>query len=124
MNTRTLLITLVAAEFAGLDTELLDAAIQQSALELDAATWGASYQRAVALLAAHALTLRQRSLDAGAGNGASGAVVARRAGDLQVSFGAALGVLSPDAVYGTTPYGLEFIRLRQQLGSMAFVAGV
>jgi hypothetical protein len=122
MNTATLLTTIIAPQFASLDSSVITGTIELVALELDAASWGTLYQRGVALLAAHVLELAERGRAAGAGGSASGPIVGRKAGDLQVNYGAALGVLSADATYATTPFGLEFLRLRQQLGSFAFAS--
>jgi len=123
MNTRTLITTVIAPQLASVDGEVIDVHIELASMECDASLWGATYQRAVALLAAHSLTITERNAESGTAGAGSGAVTSRKAGDLSITYGAALGVISSDATYATTSYGLEFLRLRQQLGSMAFVAG-
>lgn len=122
MNSRTLLRT-IAPEFAALTDEALDAALGSAALELDVEAWGAIYQKGVVRLAAHELTLAARTAAAAAGGAGGGPVVAVKAGDLQVNYGASMGVLDRDAVYGSTPHGVEFVRLRRLLGGQAFAVG-
>ena len=122
MNSRTLLRT-IAPEFAGLSDEALDAAISMASLELDVQAWGVLYQKGAVRLAAHELTIAARTAAAAAGSASAGAVVAVKAGDLQVNYGAVLGVLDRDSLYATTPHGAEFLRLRRLLGGQAFAIG-
>jgi hypothetical protein len=40
-------------------------------------------------------------------------VTSEKAGDLQVNYGAVVGVLSRDALTATTRFGVEYLRLRR-----------
>jgi len=91
--------------------ELSSAANKQTHLDLaDSQTgsvFGEQYEYAVALLAAHTLTLAQRGDSVG---GSAGAVSSQKEGQLSVSFG---GTVESGAL-GATSYGTELQRLRRQ----------
>ena len=121
-------LRLLAPEFAdpaAYTNSRLDFVLSLAAQRLDAAAWGTLYVQGCLYLAAHLLTLQVRTAAAGAGESGAGPVTRRKAGDVEVSHGAAVGVLSRDAVYATTPYGIEFLALARSVGGVgAVVAGV
>lgn len=100
----------IAPEFTG------DAAIAQmlawASQRIDAEAWGDLYEQGCIYLAAHLLALKARGAS---GSGGAGPVVSEKAGELQVNYGAVVGVLGNDAVYATTAYGVQFLALRRQV---------
>jgi hypothetical protein len=97
-----------------------DTFLELAALQMNATAWGARYPMGAAYLAAHMLTLADE--DAEAGDGATaGAVTGKGAGDLSISYGGPSGgsVSATDALYMTTKYGREFLRLRGGLAARA-----
>jgi len=92
--------------------ELASAANKQTHLDLaDSQTgsvFGDQYEHAVALLAAHTLTLAQRSQEYG---GAPGKVSTLQEGQLSATFNT---VDVGEGPLQTTSYGLELLRLRRQ----------
>jgi hypothetical protein len=120
----TLLRTL-GPELASVDDATANTMLGLAAQRLDACVWGELYQQGCVYLALHLLTLRARNAAAAAGSAGSGPIVRAKAGDIEVGYGAALGVLARDAVYSTTPHGIEFLALARSVGGVgAFVAGV
>lgn len=108
----------VAPEFASESNATLDSWLGRAARRLDAAVWDTLYVDACIYLAAHLLTLSKR---ASAGLAGAGPVVSQAAGDTSVSYGAVVGVMSPDALYGTTSYGIEFLNLKRLIVTTPFV---
>lgn len=106
----------IAPEFTG------DAAIGQmltwAAQRIDAEAWGDLYEQGCIYLACHMLARKARAAEGGAG---AGAVVSEKAGELQRSYGAVVGVLDSDAVYATTPYGVQYLTLRRQVAAWPMV---
>ena len=119
---------LIMPEFADqtvYTSELLDVVISDASLEPSVEIWGSLWTIGVFNLAAHKLALWKRS-QAAVGNafGASvGGVNSIRTGDEQINFGAvgAATASGADASLKTTPYGLEYIRLRDNLVSAPLV---
>lgn len=125
MSSSLTLLRTLGPELASVDDATANTFLGLAAQRLDVETWGELYQQGAVYLALHLLTLRARTAAAAAGSAGSGPVVRAKAGDVEVGFGAAVGVLSRDALYSTTPYGIEFLALARSVGSVgAFVAGV
>lgn len=106
----------IAPEFAGEADETLNTFIGFAASRMSANEWGTLFSQGAAYLAAHLLTLSRRGAGAGAG-----AVTRRKAGEVEVSYGAVVGVLDRDATYATTPYGIEWLNLSRTLPPAARV---
>lgn len=85
--------------------------------ELNACMYGANYEKAVAYLAAHTMTL---ALDPMRSGGAAGAVTSKSEGQLSISYGAGA---AGGTDWGQTSYGMALIRLTAACGSGAFVTG-
>lgn len=124
MSSSLTLLRTLGPELVGVDDATCNTLLGFAAQRLDASIWGELYQQGCVYMALHLLTLRARTASVAAGGAGTGPVVRVKAGDLEVGYGAAVGVLSPDAVLATTPYGIEFLALRRSLASTgAFVAG-
>lgn len=106
----------IAPEFAG------DTAIGQmltwAAQRIDAEAWGDLYEQGCIYLACHMLETKRRGSEGSAG---AGPVVGEQAGELKRSYGAVVGVLDSDAVYATTPYGVQYLTLRRQVAAWPMV---
>lgn len=115
-------IDFLAPELAGTDSGVVDLAIEAAEAELSATRWATAetddgvdadtyYNRAVALLAAHYLTLRGR------GGGTTAAVQSERVGDVAVSYAAGAASVALDA----TGYGQQFQAFQRSIfaGAMA-----
>lgn len=85
--------------------------------DLNPCYFGASIEKAVALLAAHTMTL---SLDPMRAGGAGGAVTSKSEGQLSISFGAGS---AGGSDWGQTSYGMELTRLMSMGGPAMFVTG-
>lgn len=111
-------LRIIAPELATVADETLDAWLTFAAARISATAWGDLYEQAACYLAAHLYTVSQRSAS---GESGAGAVVGRKAGDLEIRYGAVVGVLSSDATLATTPYGVEFLSLRKLLPTAAAI---
>lgn len=118
MTALTDLVDFIAPNFAT-DTTRRDTAITMATRYLGAtsAKWGAVYNDAIANLAAHLLTIYDPNgpFAAGAGSVGAGPVTSIRTGDWAVSYAgpATMGSgATGDAVLMMTPYGQEYVRLR------------
>lgn len=123
--------------YAGVDDAVVNAIIADVADEIGASAsqWGVLYGRAVAALTAHLLELRARSAAAAGGSGSPGsggtatsAPTSVRTGDLAVGYGDTSSTIAgmdaagmTDAIYATTPGGLEYLRLRGRLARILVV---
>lgn len=91
--------------------------LQEAAAELEPKAWRHLYERGSIALAAHMMAIRKASLsaDASALPASSGSVSSIKTGDEQISYATSTGGSSSafDASLLTTPYGLEYIRLRE-----------
>lgn len=103
-------LRVLAPELAGETNDRLDAFLAMAARRVSASEWGELYADGCIYLAAHLLTLSNR---ASSGSSGAGPVVSQSTGDLSVSYGAVVGVLSTDAQYATTTYGVEYLNLRR-----------
>lgn len=117
----------VAPQFAGEATATLEAYLGDAALQLAPTVWGVLFEQATAQLAAHLMTLRDRAqATAGDGSGMvpAGGVTSVRTGGLGLTFGAvgAATAGAGEAALRTTPYGLEFLRLRSLVLTTPIVA--
>jgi hypothetical protein len=105
-------------------SELLDVYIADASLEPSEVIWGNKWTQGVYLLTAHGLSLWKRSQAATANAfGASvGGVNSIRTGDESINFGAvgAATASAGEASFRTTPYGLEYIRMRSELVTTPF----
>jgi len=120
-NTRDVLKA-IAPEFASETDDTLDLFIGLAAQTLDASVWpSAIYQQAVAYLAAHKLTIRDRGQQQSAqtgGGGAAGPVESVSTGDLSVGYGSASGFSGGGAgttALGQTHYGQQFLELSEKV---------
>lgn len=86
--------------------------------DLNACYFGASYEKAVALLAAHTMTLSLDPLRAG---GTGGAVTSKSEGALSIGFSSG-SMAGTD--WGQTSYGMELSRLMAMGGPSLLVTGV
>ena len=86
--------------------------------DLNPCYFGASIEKAVALLAAHTMTLSLDPLRAG---GTGGAVTSKSEGALSIGFSSG-SMAGTD--WGQTSYGLELSRLMSMGGPSLFVTGV
>lgn len=98
----------IAPEFATVADVDVEAFLEDAALELHASAWGALYDRAQALVAAHLVALANPSLAASVGPVASESVggVSRSYAVTAVAAGR----------WGTTRFGLEYLRLMRLTG--------
>jgi len=112
-------LTLLAPEFDDLDSATREGHLTIAAEQLSSDAWGSLYQQAVVRLAAHMLTLRARSLAAGAAAAGAGPIVGIKAGRQQVNYGAAVGVLNADSKLATTSHGIEYLNLARRIGTSA-----
>lgn len=106
----------VAPELATVPPGMRAATLEDVALQVNAAAWGARYDLGCKLLAAHLATVAQRG-----GAGPAGAIASESVGDVSVSYATAA---SPPAGSGleATTYGREFARLsRLTMGRLAIV---
>lgn len=92
--------------------------LEMATESLSASWWGSRYPRAVALLAAHQLTLTTRM----GGTGEAGPISSKSQGSLSVSFGS-VGGSSADADLSQTSFGLQLIALRKGQGPFIGVTG-
>lgn len=124
MSSSLTLLRTLGPELAGVDDAVCNTLLSMAAQRLDPDMWGTLYQQGCVYLALHLLTLRARTAGAAAGSVGSGPATKLKAGDLELGYGAAVGVLARDAVLATTPYGIEFLALARSLATVgAFVAG-
>lgn len=105
--------------------EVPDARIQfmldDAALEVSEAAWGALYEKGSMLLCAHLLSISQSNSDDDDSGGDTGNVVSKSIGDVSVSFAKATSESSSDDWYLSTSYGAEYLRLKKRVG-MGIVA--
>lgn len=99
-------VLLIAPELSNLSEPLIEFFIELAKDHVNETKWGARYKRAVCLLTAHLLTLKNR------GAGGAGAITSESVGELSVSYGA---VSDKADVLLTTTYGSMFYSLRKTL---------
>lgn len=102
MPTPADILTAIAPEMVAVDPAVRDVHLELAENQTGS-VFGSARNHAVALLAAHGMTLATRE-------GMGGQVVSRKEGDLSVGFGAAGREASP---LGATSYGVELERLRR-----------
>lgn len=121
--------------YAAVPDAAINALVADAADEIgsSASQWGVLYGRALAALVAHALEIRARSANAANGADGSGATATSsptslKTGDLAVGYGDAGGTIAKlpaaglsDAIYATTPGGMEYLRLRGRLARVLVV---
>jgi hypothetical protein len=121
--------------YAAVPDATINALVADAADEIgtSASQWGVLYGRALAALVAHALEIRARSANAANGADGSGATVVSsptslKTGDLAVGYGDLSGTIAKlpaaglsDAIYATTPGGMEYLRLRGRLARILVV---
>lgn len=92
--------------------------------QLNPVVFGRQYELAVAYLAAHMLTIARRSEEGGPAGGGSGPVTSERAGEVSRQYGQMSVTGKGDlAYYNTTPFGMEFLRIRRlRVGTRMFAA--
>jgi len=98
---------------------IVDLFIETATSQMSVTRWGKLFELGAITLAAHMLALRKRSL-AAAGSalgGPVGGLTALSTGDESISFGAvgAATAGDEDTSLRTTPYGLEYLRLKSML---------
>jgi hypothetical protein len=86
--------------------------IEISQSEISRVCYGTNYNRAVALYAAHLLTMRDRNKANKSGIVGVGPVTSKREGGQAITFGATTSGTNNDAYLGQTTYGLALINLR------------
>ena len=121
--------------YAAVPDATINALVADAAAEIgtSASQWGVLYGRALAALVAHALEIRARSANAANGGDGSGATTlsaptSLKTGDLAVGYGDTAGTIGKlpgaglsDAIYATTPGGMEYLRLRGRLARILVV---
>lgn len=121
--------------YAAVPDATINALVADAADEIGTAAsqWGVLYGRALAALVAHALEIRARSANAanggdGSGSTALGAATSLKTGDLAVGYADTSGTIAKlpaaglsDAIYATTPGGMEYLRLRGRLARILVV---
>lgn len=121
--------------YAATPDATINALIADAADEIGfaASQWGALYGRALAALVAHALEIIARSAAAAGSGGGSGSTslgspTSLKTGDLSVGYGDTAGEIAKlpaaglsDAIYATTPGGMEYLRLRGRLARILVV---
>lgn len=116
---------LIAPEFSGTSDDTVSGLLSLCSGWITASVFGARAGEAVARLAAHELTMQARRTAAAVGSSGVGGVTSLRAGDLSVSYGAALGAGSAannhqDDDYRQTSHGLAFLNLRDSRAEVRF----
>lgn len=107
------LLKQIAPELEGEDDERLETFVEMASMRISAKVFGKVYPQAVAYLAAHLVTVSNRGRDQGVA--AAGQVQQMRTGGQSISFGssgAASGGSTGDEALASTPYGQEFLTLR------------
>jgi len=109
----------VAPNFASMSNSELDLFAEQAACELSREKWGDKYDRALALLTAHAIELSKRNArsgDKGSG-GATGELKRTKVGQLEREYSVSTNSSgkSSEDTYSLTLFGKEYIRLRRQI---------
>ena len=95
----------------------VDTFIGWAAAELDTETWDSFFERGSLALAAHMMEIAKRTSSPISGVvAAAGAVTSIKTDQEQITFGAvgAATAKSSEASLRTTPYGLEYLRLRDE----------
>lgn len=114
----------VAPEFADTDkypNSTLDLFAAEAECEVSATAWGCKYDRAVALITAHLISMSKKSSEGGSSG--AGQVKKVKVGQLEREYDVGSGSDSTNA-YNLTTYGKEFLRLRKQiLRGPIFVSG-
>ncbi len=102
---------------------VLDARVQvfldDAELEMSETVWDTLYERGAYALAAHLLTLSDKT--AAGSTGAPGTVASRSVGDVSVSFVSSGAKNKEDEYFGSTSYGLDYLRLRELIPTGALV---
>lgn len=99
-------VTAIAPSLTTVPVASQDALLAQVLIELDESAWGAGIELGRAWLAAHLGTLYQRGSSS---SPAAGAVTSESVGDVSRSYAAPA---AGSDVLSSTPYGQEFVRLR------------
>jgi hypothetical protein len=111
----------LASEFSGLSDPEIQRFINDAALEINTAVFGAKAVRAGTLLTAHLLT----TLTPGASGGpaVAGPIQSERVGDVQTTYAVPTigSPLGQAAGLATSKYGVEYARLVRQCASGAWV---
>lgn len=111
--TASQILPMIAPQFAA-QANLADW-IALSRESVNACFFGNNAERAVALYAAHMMTLSTRA------GGEAGSIASKREGDLAISFAATGSGLDPDL--SQTSYGLQYLQLRKASGAFVGVTG-
>ena len=93
--------------------------ISNASLEVSPTSWGIKTDMGISYLAAHMLSMADRSKLAGVTNAASGAIQSAKVGKLEVRFAAPLTGAKAFPLFGlsSTNYGMEYARLRSTLSN-------
>jgi len=103
----------IAPEFENEEQARIDRFIEYAELQVSANVFGERYDLAVAYLACHMLTLRDRG-DADSGSsGTSGVITQKREGDLSLTFALPNALNDGDGNLQLTKYGIEYDRIRK-----------
>ena len=110
-------LKILAPEFAELDDPTLEQAITLAVQRISAKAFGVLFEQAAALLAAHILSRARGSASTG---GLVGPVTSISEGDLSISSQAIAGFTGADASIASTPYGAQFLELRNTIPTSPF----
>lgn len=105
----------VAPEFSDVNTypnSTLDLFAAEAECEVSATAWGCRYDRAVALITAHLISMSKKSSEGGSGG--TGQIKKVKVGQLEREYDVGSGSDSSNS-YNLTVYGKEFLRLRKQI---------
>lgn len=106
-----------APELASVSDPMIGLYIDLAKDNVAESVWQEKYDRAVAMLTCHYLTMRGR-----AASGGAGPVTSKKVGDLQISYGQVQGYMS-DATLSSTEYGMIYLHMRRGLVITPIVGG-
>lgn len=106
----------LAPELSSEKTSRVDFFIEQAKLSVNSDVFGTKADLAVGLLAAHMLTVSNRS-------GAAGAITEEKVGEVSVKFDVGGSKDDRNEDLRSTGYGLQFLRLRRSIVRTPMLAG-
>ena len=102
----------VAPAYAGMTDAELDVFAAEAEIEISKKKWLTRYDRGVAYITAHLITMSKKSAKSG-GDSETGPLKKKKVGNLEREFG--VNNENKDGSYSLTTYGMEFLRLRKQV---------
>lgn len=105
-------------EFDSVDDSRIQVFIDDAELELDEGVWGTWYEKGLAYLTAHFLTIANQTA-AGASGSTGGPVASRSVGDVSISFARGASTGATEDYFNSTSYGQEYFRMVNIVGVRA-----